>query len=283
MSDKFKVTESVGLLKFLIANLGGWTRSRVKQRLLGNCVTVNGEAISKHDHILMVADNVEVLASSKMIKIKSNSLEIIYSDKDLIVINKPAGLLSVADGKTDNKNAMSLLRTQLSRPNKQIKLWPVHRLDRDTSGVLLFATSHEMREAVNALWSDAEKVYLAIVEGSPDPKRGTIDKPLRMDAVKYHMHVGVHPDAKQAITHYDTMRTLGKNSLLEVKLETGRQHQIRAHLSWLGNSVIGDTRYGTLGHRMGLHALRLSIIHPVTKSKLTFETPPPLDFNSLLK
>ena len=283
MSDKFKVTESTGLLKFLISNLDGWTRNRIKQRLQGNCVTVNGEAVSKHDCSLVVGDSVEVLASAKMIKTNSSNLEIIYSDKDLIAINKPAGLLSVADGKTNNQNALSMLRTQLSRPNKEVKLWPVHRIDRDTSGVLLFATSLQMREDVNSLWSEAEKVYLAVVEGCPNPKEGTIDKPLRMDAVKYQMHVGYHRDAKSAITHYKTIRTVGDHSMVELRLDTGRQHQIRAHLSWLGNSVVGDSRYGKPGRRMGLHALKLSIKYPVTKNTLIFETKTPIDFNNLLK
>jgi 23S rRNA pseudouridine1911/1915/1917 synthase len=104
-----------------------------------------------------------------------------------------------------------------------------------------------------------------------------------MDDVKYHMHVGNHRDAKSAITHYVTKRTVGRHSLVEVRIDTGRQHQIRAHMSWLGNPVVGDSRYGNNGHRMGLHALSLAIIHPVTRKRLTFETPVPLDFSAILK
>lgn len=278
MSDKLKVTEPNGLLKFLIANLHGWTRNKIKQRLVSNAITVNGQVITKHDYLLEMGDDIEILASTKKVRSSFDRLEIIYSDKDLVAINKPVGMLSVADGKSTTPHALGLLRAQLSRPNKPVKIWPVHRLDRDTSGVLLFATSLEMREAVNALWSEADKVYLAIVEGVPNPKNGTIDQPLRLDSYKYQMHVGRHPEAKKAVTHYITKQSTNSRSLVEVRLDTGRQHQIRAHMSWLGCPVVGDVRYGKPGSRMGLHALRLSIKHPVTNNMLTFETQVPNDF-----
>ena len=132
-------------------------------------------------------------------------------------------------------------------------------------------------------WKSAEKIYLAIVEGCPEPAMGTIDQPLRPDPVIYQMHVGPHPEAKPAVTHYTTDRTAGLRTLLQVELETGRQHQIRAHLAWLGHPVTGDQRYGTVGTRMGLHALRLSIIRPATNQPLVFETPAPADFWALLR
>jgi len=159
----------------------------------------------------------------------------------------------------------------------------VHRIDRETSGVLLFATSREMREAVMKEWKAAEKTYLAIVEGCPKPASGTIDQPLRLDPAIYQMHVGPHPDAKRAVTHFTTERNVGRRTLLSVVLETGRQHQIRAHLTWLGHPVVGDQRYGTAGARMGLHALRLSITKPGTNKPLVFETPAPADFLALLR
>ena len=283
MSDKFKVIEDGSLLTFLTTRLNGWARNKIKQRLHSGCVVVNGESISKHDYELKADDAVEVLASPRNSQAKITKLEILYSDRDLVAINKPAGLLSVADGKSDKANALSILRNQLSSSKKQVKLWPVHRLDRDTSGVLLFATSMEMREAVNALWAEADKVYLAVVEGNPSPAQGTIDQPLRLDASDYQVHVGAHKDAKKAITHFETQRTVNNRSLLEIKLDTGRQHQIRAHMTWLGHPVIGDARYGTSGHRLGLHALRLTIKLPSTSKRLTFETPAPSDFYALIR
>jgi len=283
MSDRFTANEKTTLLPFLNTQLKGWTRSKIKQRLKTGCVFVDGQSVTQHNHELNVGSQVEVRASEKGIPRGTELLEILYLDRDLIVINKPAGLLSVATANENKEHALAMLRNQLSRPKRSVKLWPVHRLDRDTSGVLMFATSREMREAVNENWSSAEKTYLAIVEGCPNPSQGTIDQPLWMDPEKYHMNVGAHPEAKNAITHFNALKTANNRALLEVQIETGRQHQIRAHLSWLGHSVIGDPRYGSDGPRLGLHSLRLSITRPDTGKRLTLETPPPDDFLDLLR
>ncbi len=282
MSDRLTVRSNNTLIPFLVAQLQGWSRSSIKQRLKSGCVSVNGKQVTRHDHCLLVGDQVVIEASARNTSDVRSRLEVLYEDRDLVAINKPAGLLSVGTGKDTEPHALGLLRSQMSRRNKPIKLWPVHRVDRDTSGVLLFATSHEMREAVMTGWNSAEKTYLAVVDGSPSPTQGTIDQPLRLDPVIYQMHVGPHPDAKHAVTHFSTERSAGQRSLLRVQLETGRQHQIRAHLAWLGHPVVGDQRYGTAGTRMGLHALRLSITKPGTDRLLEFETRAPADFLALL-
>lgn len=283
MSERIQVKQPSPLLTFLITQLQGWSRIKIKQRLKTGCVVVNGQPIMKHDHELKIGDDVEIRATGKNLQLKVSKLEILYSDNDLIVINKPAGLLSVASASETKEHALAILRNQLTRSKRSVSLWPVHRLDRDTSGVLMFATSREMREAVMEGWSEAEKTYLAIVEGCPRPGQGCIDQPLRMDPEKYQMIVGPHPEAKKAITHFNSLRTVKDRTLLEVHLETGRQHQIRAHMAWLGHPLIGDPRYGTDGLRMGLHALRLSITRPKTGKRLTFETPAPDEFLNLLR
>lgn len=283
MSDRLTAKENITLLPFLSTQLKGWSRNTIKQRLKGGCVRVNGEQITRHDHDLIAGDQVIVEASARGATSVRSQLDILYNDGDLIAINKPAGLLSVASPKNKDPHALGILRDQLSRRNNPIRLWPVHRIDRDTSGVLLFATSREMREAVMKGWDGAEKTYLAIVEGCPKPGAGTIDQPLRLDEVIYQVHVGPHPDAKRAVTHFTTERSVGQQTLLRVALETGRQHQIRAHFAWLGHPVVGDQRYGTAGTRMGLHALRLSITKPGMNKPLVFETRPPADFWALLR
>jgi 23S rRNA pseudouridine1911/1915/1917 synthase len=283
MSDRLRASKATVLLTFLNTQLKGWTRNKIKQRLKAGCVFVNSQSITQYDYELKAGDDVEVRAAEKTRQRGTSQLEILYSDRDLIAINKPAGLLSVATVDENKHHALAILRNQLSRPKRPVNLWPVHRLDRDTSGVMLFATSREMREAVNEGWSGAEKIYLAVVEGCPNPSQGSIDQPLRMDSVKYHMHVGPHSEAKTAITHFTTLRTVKNRALLEVQLQTGRQHQIRAHLAWLGHPVVGDPRYGTDGPLMGLHALRLSITRPKTGKRLTFETPAPVEFLDLLR
>jgi len=285
MAEKYTVKQQGKLLEFLFLSLVGWSKKKVKQRLQTSSVTVNGVVTTKHDYLLNIGDVVEVGVVQKGTAPRQavSRLEIIYQDKDLIAVNKPAGLLSVGTTKENKQHALALLRTQLSRPKQSVKLWPVHRLDRETSGVLLFATSKEIREAVMARWGESEKTYLAIVEGTPKEHKGTISEPLRPDEKEYRMHVGEHPLAKRAVTHYKVKESSSERSLLEVNIETGRQHQIRAHMAWLGHSVAGDERYGTKGLRMGLHALRLSIVHPKSKKPLSFEIDAPGDFYGLLK
>jgi len=285
MGQQYKVNKRGKLLPFLFETLDGWSKKTIKQRLQGASVAVNGVVTTKHDFILSENDIVEVGVVQKTGRATPavRKLEIIYQDKDIIAINKPAGLLSVGTNKETKEHALALLRSQLTRGKERIQLWPVHRLDRDTSGILLFATSKETREDVMDQWTNSEKTYLAIVEGTPKESKGSITQPLRLDEKEYRVHVGEHPNAKPAITHYEVKESSEKRSLLEVRIETGRQHQIRAHMSWLGNSIVGDERYGKKGGRMGLHALRLKIMHPKTKNPLTFEVDAPRDFYALLK
>ncbi len=282
MSDRLTVKANTTLLPFLFDALQGWSRSTVKQRLKSGCVHVNGESITRHNFNLLPGDQVNIEASPRAANARPQ-IDILYEDRDLVAINKPAGLLAVGSGEDSEPHSLGILRAQLGRNKHSVKLWPVNRIDRDTSGVMLFALSKEMREAVMDKWDTAEKTYLAIVEGRPKQEQGTIDQPLRLDSEIYQMHVGPHPDAKDAVTHFTTERSVGRRTLLRVTLETGRQHQIRAHLAWLGHPVVGDQRYGTAGDKMGLHALQLNIVKPGTDKSLTFETPAPAEFWALLE
>ena len=270
------------MLPFLTDHLPGWSRKTIKQRLAQGCVTVNGASVKQFDYALHPGDAVEVSTTTNPTPPVRVTLEILYQDRWLVAINKPAGLLSVNNATGTAANALTILRRQLARPSRPVKLWPAHRIDCGTSGVLLFATSRSTREALAATWSECEKTYLAVVEGCPDPNHGTIDQPLRPDREKYLMHVGQHPHAKTAITHYQTERAGAARSLLRIRLATGRQHQIRAHLAWLGYPVVGDPRYGTAGPRLGLHAVSLRLTHPETQQAMRLEAPPPLDFMALL-
>ena len=281
MTDKRRVAAAGGLLAFLQAQWRGWSRNTLKRRLQAGCVRVNGHVVARHDHALVPGDTVEI-AAVRAAPGPPAELDVLFADRDLVAIAKPAGLLSVGTAQESRRHALALLRRQLARRTPDVRLWPVHRIDQGTSGVLLFATSRVMREAVMERWDEAEKTYLAVVAGRPEPARGTIAQPLRPDKEIYRMHVGVHPDAKPAVTHYETERTVGGRALVRVRLETGRQHQIRAHLAWLGCPVVGDPRYGAAGARLGLHAWRLEIVHPGTRARLAFEAPVPADFWALL-
>jgi len=289
MAQEYKVQQRGKLLPFLFDTLSvneSWSKKTVKQRLQGSSIFVNGQVQTKHDFIVTPDDVVSIGVAQRTghhTNTQQVKLDIIHQDKDLIAINKPSGLLSVGTTKENKNHALALLRTQLSRGKGSIKIWPVHRLDRDTSGILLFATSKEVREAVMDKWATTQKTYLAVVDGIPKVKADTITQPLRLDDKEYRMHVGTHKHAKSAITHYETKESTDKRSLLEVHIETGRQHQIRAHMAWMGCPVVGDERYGKKGGRMGLHAMRLSFVHPVSKKNVVLEVDAPRDFYALLK
>ncbi len=284
MADRLTVKQNTKLLEFLFASLPTWPKKTVKQRLQGGSVAVNSTVTTQHDAPLKAGDVVEVGVVRKALTPDNSSqkLEILYQDKEVIAINKPAGLLSVGTTSENKNHALALLRQQLSHAKNQIKLWPVHRLDRDTSGILLFATSKELREAVMDKWGVSQKIYLAVVEGVPKETSGTIDQPLRLDEKLYCMHVGKHKDALPALTHYRLLKSTATRSLLEVRIETGRQHQIRAHMAWLGCPIVGDERYGKKGDKMGLHAMRLKFVHPVTKKEILLEVDAPKAFYGLL-
>ena len=285
MAEKFTVKQEDKLLNFLFTTLHTWSKKKVKERLKKNTVAINGMHTTKFDAPLKVGDVVEIGVAEKKSSAPLNSLEIIYQDEQLIAINKPAGLLSVGNRQENKQHALAILRQQLTRGRKSPELIPVHRLDRETSGILLFATSREIREATMGKWGEAEKIYLAIVHGTPKEPKGSIEQPLRLDDKEYRVHVGDHPKAKYALTHYEVQESKNSKSLLRVHIETGRQHQIRAHLSWLGHAVLGDERYGKdfkKGDKLGLHATKLSIVHPKSRKLLTFEVDAPQDFYALL-
>ncbi len=287
MSEQIRVDESSGLLEFLTSRLRGWSRKSVKERLKTGRILVNGESTTKHSHVVAAGDIVTVLAIAKNVNGPERRLEVLYSEGDLIAIDKPARLLAVGTNGGGQSHALGILRRQLDLPSSPTMLWPAHRIDRDTSGVMLFCRSRETRDAVTRRWSEATKVYLAVVDGTPTQASGTIDQPLRMDAKGFRAIVGRRrarggTESKDAVTHYRQLRTRNGRTLLEVRPETGRQHQIRAHLAWLGHPVTGDERYGTRGRTMGLHALRLTIPSPFADAQITIEAAAPRGFLALM-
>lgn len=283
MTERIEVDEPALLLAFLRDRLAGWRVKTLKERLRLGCVRVNGEPATRHDHPLQAGDRVEVggRESAATPAPTHAAFATVYADDDLIAINKPAGLLSVSTERQRRRTALAMLRDCLSPSGRPAPLWPVHRLDRETSGVLLFARTQEARQALQSSWTEAQKVYLAIVDGHPEPAEGVIDQPLWEDR-SLNVRVGSGPGAKDARTRYRTRRRGRHRSLLEVELDTGRRHQIRAHLAWLGHPVVGDRRYGEAGPRLGLHSLRLRITHPRDGTPLVLEAPAPKAFSTLL-
>lgn len=276
MSERFVVGRSARLLEFLRAQLPEWKRSTLEQRIRTGCVQVNGRIVRRNEP-LAEGDAVEVAGVKSAPPPAPVGFTVLHEDDELIAIHKPAGLLSVASERESERTALALVREHLSRPGRPVRLWPVHRLDRETSGVLLLAKSIEARDALQASWGETRKLYLAWVEGHPTPPSGVIDEPLWEDGSLF-VRVGRRPEAKAARTRYATLATRPGRALLEVELDTGRRHQIRAHLAWLGHPIVGDPRYGTAGARMALHALRLEFTHPAYGRRIELEAPPPRGF-----
>ena len=259
------------LLLFLNEELSDWRPRTIKERLRRQCICVNGEVTTHHGFALHEKDEVEIHKSPVVLTKLKGGIRILYRDASLIGIHKPEGLLSVGTDRVHTKHALAIVRDALGLHQK---LWPVHRLDRETSGVLLFARSREACDALQSQWNEVKKVYFAVVEGHPSPPEGLIEQPLYEDK-RLMVRVRSHPAAKDAKTRYWTRETGPKRSLVEIHLETGRRHQIRAHMAWLGNPVVGDRRYGQKASRMALHARQLSFKHPATGERVLLQSEVP--------
>jgi 23S rRNA pseudouridine1911/1915/1917 synthase len=281
VSDRFVVGAPGPLLQQLGDHFATWARNTLRQRLRMGCVLVNGRTANRHDHLLVPGDQVEVVAKElgQAARAAVPGLVVLHDAGELIAIDKPVGLLSVPAEDPSARTALQLLRSALP---PGASLWPVHRLDRDTSGVLLFARSAAVCEQVRAQWTEVEKTYLAVVEGRVEAASGRIDAPLWEDK-NLRVHVGDHADSKPARTRYRVLRRSKLRTLLEVQLETGRKHQIRAHLAHLGHPVVGDDRYGQRDARLGLHSLRLRVPDPVGGKLLEIVAEPPRALLALLQ
>lgn len=273
-------TESA-LLPWLLAALAPMNRTRVKDLLRSGRVLVNGRSTTRHDCPLAVGDRVAIARTQPV----ESKAAIVFEDEFLIAIDKPSGLLTVATDaeKVDTafvRLADDLKARQAGRP------FVVHRIDRGTSGLLLFAKSADVRDRLQAAWDGAEKTYLAIVEGSPASVSGTVDNYL-MEGKNLRMQARTAPvtGAARAISRYRVLSQRGSLSLVEVSIETGRKHQIRVHMAGLGCPVIGDADYGATAdpaRRLGLHAARLAFPHPVHSRRIELVSPIPVELKRLV-
>jgi 23S rRNA pseudouridine1911/1915/1917 synthase len=217
-----------------------------------------------------------------------HGLEIVYEDEDLLVIQKPAGLLTVATLHERERTAYAYLREYLREPPKKQRVFIVHRLDKFVSGLLVFAKSEAVKAGLQAQFEkhNIQRGYWAVVEGRVEKDKGTIRSRLAQDR-SLRMHSTKDPQAgRVAVTHYRVLRRLPEMTCLEITLETGRKNQIRVHLSEMGHPIVGDQAYGSktdpLG-RMGLHAFRLGFIHPRRGTSLQFKTDPPPEFRRYIR
>lgn len=295
-----RVSEPAQLMDFLIAKMGGMARSSVKQLLGQRRVKVGNAIQTRHDFPLKAGDVVTVSSGRGNSQLTHPKLRIVYEDDDLIVVNKQPGLLTVAATPGSSETtAYSILRAYVKKQNARAGIYVVHRLDRETSGLLVFARSEELQHYMRQYWRElvTERTYIAVAEGVLEPQEGKITTWLTEDkrnAVVYSSPVDDGGDI--AITNYKTLRVASnplttnpltpQYSLVELHLETGRTNQIRVHLASKGCPVVGDRKYGHGNEtspidRLCLHAKVLAFIHPVTEKTVRFESPVPKEFNRL--
>lgn len=211
-----------------------------------------------------------------------------YEDDDILVVNKGYGLLSVSTDNVKEGTAYSILRDYVKWSNPANKIFIVHRLDRDTSGLMVFAKNIKAKEALQHNWNNMvlERKYLAVVEGIPDRESDTIRSYLTENARHEVYSTDVKGEGQLAVTRYATLMKGKGRAMLEVDLDTGRKNQIRVHMKEMGHPIVGDRRYGagvSPIHRLALHARTLRFVHPVTRQEMAFTTPIPAAFLSLVR
>ena len=280
---KLQVTKEGYLLDYLIENEQRYSKKDLKNFLTKGRIMVNGQVQTYYRYLLQPQDIIELTKTTK----SKLPFEIIYEDQELIVINKPSGLLSMASERERTKTAYHLVSEYIKQENKKARLFIVHRLDQNTSGVLMFAKNEKIKNDLQASWNDLvlKRGYKAIVEGKMKSKEGTIQTYLKETKTQL-VYSSKSKEGKLAITHYKTLKENGRYTLLEVYLDTGRKNQIRVHMQELGHPIIGDTKYGAKTNpikRLGLHSHKLEFVHPYTKKIMLFEAKEPESFNQLFR
>lgn len=286
LDGKWTVQQESELLAFLFNKMSNKSRNAVKGILTRGQVVVNGKATTQHNFNLSQGDTVQIHTRVADETVKLAGLRILFEDDHLIVIEKDAGLLTIATNHEKQKTAYYQLMDYVKSINPSYRIFIVHRLDRDTSGVMIFAKSKKVQQLLQDNWHSIvpERAYIALVEGAVQKTAGTIESWLKENKA-FVMYSSQRPnDGQKAITHYKVLKKNKRNSLVEVHLETGRKNQIRVHMQDLRHPIVGDKKYGATTKpigRLGLHAHKIAFTHPITNKSLTFESKIPKQFLTL--
>ena len=284
----FKVKEQNELMKFLIENLPNKNRNNIKSLLKNKQVLVDGAAISQFNHPLNPGEEV-MITESRFSDKDMKGIKVVYEDEYLIAVEKASGILSIATDKEREKTAYNIVKNYVKSRNPLEKLFIVHRLDRETSGVMIFAKTEEMQQLLQTNWQKMvlERTYVAVVEGKVQKNSDTIISYLKENSafVTFSSDKEIE-GSKKAVTHYTVLKRSKGFSLVEANIETGRKNQIRVHMQSLGHSVVGDKKYGATTNplgRLGLHAKSIIFKHPKTGKVLSFQTGIPAKFSGMFK
>ena len=284
----YQVAESAKLLDWLLKNLKGESRTKIKATLQGHGIRVNGKERTQFDYPLAPGDRISVsLTKKNRDQFKSRYLKIVYEDRHLIVIEKQVGILSMAAGHS-SLNVKTVLDDYFRQTRQRCTAHVVHRLDRDTSGLLVYAKDKETELAMESDWHHVvyDRRYVAVVSGEMEQDEGTVASWLKDNKAYITYSSDTDNGGKYAVTHYHVLRRTTDYSLVEYRLETGRKNQIRVHSADLGHPVCGDIKYGNGDDpcgRLCLHAYILCVYPPVTPERMEFETSIPPAFLHLFK
>ena len=271
------------------------SRTAIKRLLEEEKIHVNGK-VEKTSYKVKNGDNIEIeIPEAKETKLEAQNIPVpvIYEDKDIIVVNKPKGMVvHPANGNPDGTlvNAiLAMCKGSLSGIGGEIRPGIVHRLDKDTSGLLIVAKNDEAHIKMSKQIQDkkVEKRYIALVRGNVPDDEATIDMPIARSKVD-RKKMAVDKNGKEAVTHFKVLKRYGNYTLLEIKIDTGRTHQIRVHMSYIGYPVVGDSVYSSGKNEFGvegqmLHARYLKFKHPITGKELNLEAPLPEYFEKIIK
>ncbi len=274
------------ILEFLLKEFQLGSATKGRKLIKHGSVHINGRPVLRADETLVIGDTVQIIKKSVREKSKAPFL-ILYDDAAILVAVKPAGILSEDREQGRIKSFYKLVNDFVRETSQnQERVFLVHRLDLEVSGIMIFAKSIEIKEILEAGWRENDKIYDAIVEGNLSPKEGRIESWLTENSALKVYATTPGPNAKQAISHYRVLKTLGHFSLVEVRLETGRKNQIRVHLADLGCPIVGDRKYGAKTDsfgRIALHARLLAFNHPLTNKRMSLESEIPEQMAKLLK
>lgn len=301
----YKVNHSEELLEFLLRKCNT-SRNNVKSLLVRKQVLVNGRVVTQYNFMLAKDDEVKLSrrpvqegaaavqrantsrgAKTEQRSFSLRDIKIIYESDDLVAIDKPAGLLSVESDK-ERECAYGYITDYLQRQDKNARAFVLHRIDKETSGVLLFAKDVKLHSMLKMHWNEQVQVreYYAVVEGTIEKKADTLTTYLK-ENVNNLVYATNDPTGQKAVTHYEVVMENGQYSLLRVRIDTGRKNQIRVQMKALGNPVVGDDKYGSGNKnpldRLGLHADRLEFIHPMTKELIVLTAAMPAAFRALFQ
>lgn len=263
----------------------GTSKNSLKKLLEHDRVKVNGAVVRIGKTMLQPGDRVEIGAKVFARRLYKE-LDILFEDEHLLVINKKHSLLTIATEREREKTAYAYLYAYLKSQNPENKIFIVHRLDRDASGLLVFARTDSAKRKLQAQFREhkIERAYIAIVEGKVKTTDGVIQNYLAQNRALKVYAAQDEQHGKLAISHYHVQRRIAKYTWLEVKTQTGRKHQIRVHLAGLGHPIIGDKEYGSTKNpinRLGLHANMLGFVHPATGKMMKFEIEAPPEFRKM--